>query len=90
MTFVTGDYEMAFGDTLLNVSPDKAFVEVKLPYVGEAAGKFYSINNIGSEGNTVHLVDRGDSTAFTSPEDLIDGASCIYFSNGVRWLLVFF
>jgi hypothetical protein len=87
--FVTGDYAMLPIDTVLNVNPDTAFVEVMLPYVGEAVGKFYSINNVGTSGNTVHVVDHGDSTGFVSPDDLTSGGASLYFSNGVQWLLVY-
>lgn len=87
--FVTKDYEMLSGENLLNVDPEVAFVEVKLPYVGEAVGKFYSINNVSSSGNTVHIIDRGDSANFIPNEDLGSGGAVLYFSNGVQWLLVF-
>jgi hypothetical protein len=87
--FITTDYAMGPQDLVVNVDPGEAYVEITLPYVGEATGRFYSINNFCSSGNTVHVIDRGDSLGFTSPSDLITGGALIYFSNGIQWLLVF-
>jgi len=88
-TFTASDYEMIPVDLVVNVDPEAAYVEVKLPYVGESAGALYSINNIGTSGNTVHIVDRGDSMGFESADDLPSGGAVLYFSNGTQWLLVF-
>lgn len=86
---VVDDYEMNVNDLVVLVDPSKPFIEIKLPNVGECTGRFYSISNFCTSGNTIHIVDRGDSHEFSSPSDLNMGDALIYYSNGVQWLLVF-
>lgn len=83
------DYVMSAGSTCLFVDPATAFVDITLPSVNEGIGQMYSIANTNTTGNVVRVVDKEDSTGFTPPEDLPNGCTYVFYSNGVQWLLMF-
>ena len=60
---------------------------VTLPPVGEAKGKFYSINLVDDGGN-VTVQDQDDSYDWTNQTLTADADGVLLFSDGMKWWLV--
>ncbi len=88
--YVSEDYQMKAGDRVVFVDSTDDAVDIKLPPMAEAVGKFYFIQAPVGATNDVSVLDHETGTEISTYGDMdADDDHALFFCTGRAWIHIY-